>query len=125
MTINRPILTLKRIKPEPVITAPSKKQMQRDAMGAVFAALGKYEPWVKCYPLKIGIHNDILGLPELAGFDQKLIGLAIKIHVGGNLYKERLTCMTYRYDLAGERVGRIDGEIVSYQCQVSGEVSDT
>jgi hypothetical protein len=120
MTTNRPVLTLKRINPEPVITAPSKKQMQRDGIGAVLAALGKYEPWVRCYPLKIGIHADILGLPELAGFDPKLIRLAIKIHADGKLYKARLTCMTYRYDLSGVRVGRIDGEIVSYQCQVSG-----
>ncbi len=108
MTTNRPILTLKRIKPEPAITVPSNKQKQREALHAVFAALGKYEPWAKRYPLKIGIHNDILELPELAGHDPKIIRLAIKIHVGGKLYRQRLTQMTYRYDLAGGRVGRVD-----------------
>ena len=107
MTTNRPILTLRRIKPEPVITAPSNQQKRREALNAVFDALGKYEPWAKCYPLKIGIHEDIYGLPELAGYDQKTVGLAIKIHTSTGLYKKRLDCMTWRYDLAGQRVGRI------------------
>ena len=53
---------LKLNKPTP---PKSKTQIRREAFAKIFAVMGEYEVWLKCYPLKIGIYEDIKALPEM------------------------------------------------------------
>ena len=105
MTLKRPTLNLKRAKPEP---APlSKTQARKAGLNAVCDVLRNFEVWRKCWPLKIGFYLDVLALPELSGFDPKVVSAAIGRHCRTGRYRENLENMMWRYDLSGNRIERI------------------
>lgn len=110
----RPILSLKSKKPDTAIVEPpakSRNQERREQTAEYFnrlhGILMRFETIRAGWPLKIGIDKDILALPELAGIPPWAVGAYLRRHCQHPAYRARMESMTWRYDLSGERAGRI------------------
>ena len=110
----RPILSLKSKKPDTAIVEPpakSRNQERREQTAEYFNRLHgiliRFEAIRAGWPLKIGVHLDIIALTECAGIPVWVIRRYLRRHCQHPAYRERLERMTWRYDLSGERAGRI------------------